>query len=204
MTRLAIDDTTKTIPFEGTSRRGHEIEVLVDENIGELSRRRSSGTKPLLSLDLLSVLVMMPRSVAVPLGRFEDYDRRRLSSGQRAGAVEMSTIGGVRHVTRIAEPPLAVRHVKVRSGRWRTGLNVASQFAPYASRELILDRFPSDELEMRLEADYLGIGVSVRDDTDRAGVRLVVPPAPFSPARYTGASWLFVERLLAQRTPLSN
>lgn len=200
MTRLVVDDTAAVPPTAQMALRQGRAEILlnVDLHADELRRRAQRDTKPILSLDLLNLLLAMPLSSAVPAENFSDYDWRRLKAGSRVGAVDINDREARPHATRLAVPPLTVRHATVRARHWRTGLSTASQFAPYCSRDLILDGLPSDDLELRLEANYLGVGVCVRSDDPHEPVRRVIEPARFRPARYTGASWLFTERLLVE------
>ncbi|MEH3089291.1 MAG: hypothetical protein PGN24_06710 [Microbacterium arborescens] len=200
MTRLIVDDTAAVPPTAQMTLRQGRAEVLLDVDLHaeELRRRAHWDTKPILSLDLLNLLLTMPLSSAVPAEGFSDYDWRRLKAGSRIGAVDITGGHAGPRATRRAVPPLTVRHATVRARHWRTGLSATSRFAPYCSRDLILDGLPADDLELRLEADYLGVGVCVRGDDPDQPVRRVIEPARFRPARYTGASWLFGERLLAE------
>lgn len=200
MTRLIVDDTAAGPSTAQMALQHGRVEVLVDVDlhVEELRRRAHRDAKTILSLDLLNLLLTMPLSSAVPAERFSDYDWRRLTAGSRIGAVDIADRDARPCATRHAVPPLTVRHATVRARHWRIGLSAASRLAPYCSRDLILDRLPADDLELRLEADYLGIGVRVPDDGADQPVRRMIEPAPFRPVRYTGASWLFAERLLGK------
>lgn len=200
MTRL-IAASTATVPLTAqvalTQGRA-EVLVDVDLHAHELRRRGHRVAQPILNLDLLNLMLTMPLASAVPADRFSDYEWRRLKAGSRIGAVDITDAHEEPRAARRAVPPLTVRHATVSARQWRAGLSVASRFAPYCSRELILDRLPTDYLELLLEADYLGVRVCVRGDTPSQPVRRIVEGARFAPARYTGASWLFAERLLAR------
>lgn len=206
MTRLIVDDTAAVPPTAQVALKQGRVEALVDVDLypHELRRREHRTAKPILSLDLLNLLLTMPLSSPVPADHFSNYDLRRLKAGSRIGAVDITDADGLMCATRHAEPPLAVRHATVSARHWRTGLSIASRFAPYCSRDLVLDHLPADELELLLEADYLGVGLRVRGDDPDHPVRRVVEPARFTPSRYTGASWLFAERLLAQQALLED
>lgn len=171
---------------------GVEVALEVEIDLREIERRRAVQARPILSLELLRLLLEMPMGSPVNVARLSTYERRLLATGAPLGAVEFSV--GAGRATRRAVPPLTVRHATVRGSDWRTALRAASQFAPYASRTVLLDRLPADDVELRFEAAYLGIGVSVQEEPDW-DTREIVPGAPFTPARFTAASWLFVERL---------
>jgi len=204
MTRLVVNSAAADVPSVRVPLRLGRLDVVIDVDLDqhELRRRQRDGCRPLLNLDLLNVLVAMPHAATVSKEAMSDFDWRLLMIGARSGAVEISTAHGAAGAIRRASPPLSVRHVTVTATRWRDGLSVASRFAPYGSRELILDRLPADDVELRLEAGYLGIGISVRCDGFDQPPSRIIEPAPFAPARYTGASWLFAERLLAQQATI--
>lgn len=172
------------------------VEVVVDE--AEVQRRRAAGGRPILDLDLLNLLLQIPPGRAVTEEGVSGYDWALLVKAARLAAVTVSGMPGNRQARRCAVPPLVVRHVTVTAREWRKGLSAASRFAPYASRELVLDAWPARQDVLLLEASYLGIGVTVRED---AGLCRVLAPEPFCPARYTGASWLFAERMLDTMAP---
>ena len=163
--------------------RDYEVVVSVVPDEGELRRREQHRVRPILGLSLLNVLVRIPLSSPVSADDVSDYDWQLLQLGSRVGAVEIISVNGVAYATRRAKPPLKVQHVTVRAARWRWGLQLASRFAPYSSRELVLDRAPSNDVELRLEADYLGVGVTVIADIPGGSTRRIVEPAPFRPAR---------------------
>lgn len=206
MTHLVVDGASAEIPLLRVPLRVGRMDVVIDVDLDEreLHRRQQDRCGPILNLDLLNLLVAMPRSSTVGKEAVSDYDWRLLRIGARSGAVEITTVDGATGAIRRASPPLSVQHVTVVATRWRNGLSIASRFAPYGSRELILDRLPADDVELRLEAGYLGIGISVRGDGPDAPPSRIIEPAPFAPARYTGASWLFAERLLAEQTTLGS
>lgn len=193
---LRVGTATMTrVPLEA-GPAGVVVDVTPDHD--ELGRRRECGSRPILDLDLLNLLLKLPLGRPVPTDGLSGYEQRKLNSAQRVGAVSLTTVERQRCATRWVGPALKAHHVTVTATRWLHGLSVASRFAPYASRDLILDQLPTDDLGLRLQADYMGIGVCVADGGPSAPLRRVVEPAPFAPARYTGASWLFTERLLPQ------
>jgi hypothetical protein len=205
MTRLAVDDASGDVPpstYVPLTLGREKVMIDVDLNVYELRRREHRRSKPILSLDLLNLLLTMPLSSPIRADDLSDYDWRLLRTGSRIGAVDIARADGVSYATRRAAPPLDVRHVTVTANHWRRGLSVASRFAPYGSRELVLGHLPEDDFELRLKADYLGVGISLRGDSPEAPLHRVIEPAAFAPARYTGASWLFAERLIAQQTML--
>jgi hypothetical protein len=201
MTRLVVDGASPEIPLLHVPLRLGRMDVVIDVDLDEheLHRRQQDRCGPILNLDLLNLLLAMPHSSTVGKEAVPDYDWRLLRIGARSGAVAITTVDGAIGAIRRASPPLSVQHVTVVATHWRNGLSIASRFAPYGSRELILDRLPADDVELRLEAGYLGIGISVRGDGPDTPASCIIEPAPFAPARYTGASWLFAERLFAQQ-----
>lgn len=179
--------------------RGVDIVLEVELDVDEMERRDSEGASPILSLELLRLLLEMPVGSPTDLAGFSAHERQLLVTAGRLGAVEQS----LERATRRAIPPLSVHHATIRGSDWRTALRAASQFAPYASRTVLLDRMPSDDVELRFEAAYLGIGVSVQEESDR-DIHEIVPRAPFTPARFTAASWLFAERLLGMQPTIAS
>ncbi|WP_152364941.1 hypothetical protein [Microlunatus speluncae] len=206
MTRLVLDNAGVAQPAVHAPVRPGRPQILADVVLDalELERRERHRALPILSLDLLNLLVTMPLRLPVQADSFSDFDWRILEAGSRRGVVNIFSVDGHLAATRCAAPPLTVQHVTVTTRNWRTGLTTASRFAPYSSRELILERLPADDLQLRLEADYLGVGVSVRGSDPDMPIRQIIEPASFAPARYTGASWLFAERLLTRRTVLDD
>lgn len=184
-----------------SSRRADQVQVIVDVDLSqeELRRRERINGRPILSLELLNLLMTMSPGVPVMVGSMSEYEMRLLRGGSRIGAAELTRNSAVEKATRLAMPPLTVQHVTVVAADWRTGVSIASRFAPYGSRELVLDRLGADETELLLEATYLGVGISVGDENVNGSSRRVLEAAPFTPARYTGASWLFAEQLLASQ-----
>jgi hypothetical protein len=202
MTRLVVSESRSGVLRGAYSlRRADQVEVIVDVDLDqeELRRRARINGRPILNLELLNLLVTMSPDVPVRAGTMSDYEIRLLRAGDRIGAAELTSTGGVEKATRLAMPPLTVQHVTVVATDWRTGVRVASRFAPYGSREVILDRPVMDETELLLEATYLGVGISVGDEDVEGSSHRVLDAAPFTPARYTGASWLFAEQLLASQ-----
>lgn len=197
VSEVPVRGATVKLPIR-RGRLGVEIGVELDER--ELTRRKGLGSQAILALDLLNVLVTMPRGECVPKDQFSQYDWQRLRGGTRVGAVEIATLRGVVTATRLAAPPLTVRHASIHGRRWRTAVAEASRFAPYCSREVVLDRLPADELELRLEVEYLGIGVRVRGPGSGGDGQRLVEPSPFTPTHYSGASWLFAERMMAHHS----
>ncbi len=176
-----------------------EVAVQVSFDEQEIQRRTKERFGSLLGLQLLNVLALLPFGSPVKASRFSEYELSMLRRAQRKGAAEFTHRNGQQVVIRHAAPPLMVHHATITCSNWRKGLSIASRFAPYCSREIALMEMPTDDLELRLEADYLGIGVTLRPGSlVGQGVR-IIEPASFAPARYTGASWLFAEKLLLQR-----
>jgi hypothetical protein len=163
----------------------------------EIDRRRQFEPPRLGGLDLLNLLLRMPLWRPRHRREFSSYEwALLLKSG---GAV---TFEGHGTVTRHAVPPIDPILITLTGRSWRVALDHASRFAPYSSRRVVLDRLPTDDTELRLEAAYRGIGVAVVEEPGAAGIESdlieVVACAPFAAERYTGASWKMAEDLFVQ------
>lgn len=202
MTRLVVDAASAVPSTAQLSLHVRAAEVVLEVELDreELRRRRRSGVGQILSLDLLNVLARMPVASVQDVQHPSDYLWRLLRTGERQAALALEAIEGpgAARVVRRAVEPLSVRHARVRAGSWRTGLTVASRFAPYCSRELVLGQLPTDEVGLELEAAYLGVGISIGTSDPAEPVKRIIEPAPFVVARHTGARWLFAERLGAR------
>jgi len=177
----------------GASHRRGPMRTLIEVELeaAELLRRDAGRVSPILNLELLSLLLELPLDRPVPAWDFSPHDLRLMRLGERMGALDVCE--DTMLVTRRATPPLTVLHATVRGCGWRKALRTASRLAPYSTRSILLGRMPIDDVELRFEASYLGVGVAVEKGD---GIEVLVEPAAFAPARYTGASWLFAERLL--------
>jgi hypothetical protein len=99
------------------------------------------------------------------------------------------------HAVRQAVAPVSVDLALVAARSWRSGLDMAGRFAPFCTRAIVLGFRPPDDQEMRLEADFYGVGVTVAQDER---VEVLVTPTPFRPLRPTAAGWRFLERVYEQ------
>jgi hypothetical protein len=57
---------------------------------------------------------------------------------------------------------------------------------------MLLRQWPSDAEDLRMQADFYGIGVVV---TNSADVEVLVAPRPFQRRRFTAAGWQFLEEV---------
>lgn len=110
---------------------------------------------------------------------------RRLPQG--AAAVDRMS------VTRLAVRPLRVDLIVAHAKTFRSGLQRASQFAPFSRRVMLLEKVPQKLDEKLFEADFYGIGVMVANGN--GGVRMLLEPAPWWAIRHTAAGWRFAEEV---------
>jgi hypothetical protein len=89
-------------------------------------------------------------------------------------------------------PPVTVSAVSVHARSWRDGFSRISAFAGYAERTVVLPSHPRDSSLAMLEGSYFGVGLVV---ADADGETTLSEPAPFTPQRFTLASWLFAEQV---------
>lgn len=193
---MTTSSSTATAGTSGASWVSGVLRVHADLELHgeEIQRRRAANaTRPAQDLDTLRFLLSVDQPVAIAaLGAYERGLTRR---AVRFGFAEKRTIAGnCPAVVRKAEPPVTVELVSVLGPLSRRTLQLATTFAPYARRRLVVPSGRIDET-LLLEANYYGVGVTVTDDDDE---RTLVTPAPFQPTRFTGASWLFAERMYAQ------
>jgi hypothetical protein len=156
----------------------------------EHARRGRAGGGAVLSPDVLNLLLGLPMGVPVPVVALTSRERGALRTAPR-WAVRIVD----RHAVRLAVTPVSVNLAVVAARSWRAGLDMAGRFAPFCARAIALDSAPPDDREMRMEADFYGVGVTVvRDER----VEVLVAPSPFQPPRPTAAGWRFTERVYEQ------
>jgi hypothetical protein len=141
-------------------------------------------------MDLLDLLLSLPRECPVPYGSLTGHERHLLRS-LPTGSVET----GNGKVIRRAVVPLTVELAAVRAYDWRRGLDQASLLAPFCSRAVVLERVPADADALLAEAAYYGVGVVV---AEAAEVRVLSDPEPFSRQSHKAAGWWFAEEIYAQ------
>lgn len=169
---------------------GRSAAVLYHLDEDECSRRLAVGLKAVTRMDLLDLLLALPYGYPVPHSALSEHERGLIHS-LPAGCVE-SANGTI--VRRIAVP-LTVDLAAVRSRDWRRGLDEASQFAPFCSRTVVLERVPVDADSLLVEAAYYGIGVLV---ADAGTVRILANPEPFTKQNHKAAGWWFAEEIYTQ------
>jgi hypothetical protein len=161
-----------------------DLVVIADEQ--EHARRTATDSAYLDDLDTLNVLANLPRWEPVPLQVLSARERRMVRRAPR-GCLEITG----ETVTRLAGPPLSAILAVVHDSDWDRGLNTASQFAPVATRVLIMDDAP-DELAIAAgEAAEYGIGLAIGTQVP---VRVVVPPELWRENYFTPGGWLFREQ----------
>ncbi len=195
---MTTTSSTATAGTSGASWVSGVLRVHADLELHgeEIQRRRAANaTRPVQDLDTLRFLLTLSVDQPVAIAALGAYERGLTRRAVRFGFAEKRTIAGnCPAVVRKAEPPVTVELVSVLGPLSRRTLQLATTFAPYARRRLVVPSGRVDET-LLLEASYYGVGVTVTDDDDE---RTLVTPAPFQPTRFTGASWLFAERMYAQ------
>lgn len=164
--------------------RGRTVQVEARADPSEISRRTDAGLGALTHSALLAALVSLPVGEPVP---WSGLDRRlqRVLRSAPVGVVERTDC----QVIRLAAAPLMVQSITVGTRAARTGLEVASMFAPFCRRSVSLPFSSIDEWVL-FEAAFYGIGVELDGSSGR---RVVLAPAPFVMRRWTWASWQFHE-----------
>lgn len=156
-------------------------------DVQEDDRRRQWRLGAIRDPEVLELLLGLPVGISVPVSSLTASERSALRLAP-PGAVEVEA--GL--VTRRAVYPLAVDLALVAAQGWRTGLEVAGRFAPFCSRVMLLRRWPNDAENLRMQADFYGIGVVVANGVN---VEVMVAPRPFQPWRFTAARWQFLEEV---------
>jgi hypothetical protein len=167
--------------FDGPAALLYEV----DET--EVARRGGHGLGALDRLDVLDVLMSLPRDLAVPWTDLALADCGLLSD-LPPGVVDRSGTGVVRRLSAPLEPRLAL----VAAPDWRSGVKKAGRFAPYCSRSVVLRHgLAGDELaEANLRASFFGVGLCVLRDDE---LHTVCEPKPYARRRHTPAQWWFAE-----------
>ncbi len=178
----------RQLPVFAARLRGVDVGCLVEVNEEEHWRRRARGLGAIGDRSVINALAGLPAHAEVLRASLPSAVERALRREAAAGTVD----GGQGVVRRRAVPPLRVALVVVQDTVGPRGLARASRFGPYAQRLLIMPGLPADPTELLLEAAYLGVGVATPEQPD------VVAPAPFTPTRFTSASWAFAEQAYAQ------
>jgi hypothetical protein len=153
----------------------------------EHARRSAADAQPLDEFRPLEMLMTLPVGIPVPRASLGPTLRSEVRFLPRGAAVwDRQT------VTRLAVRPVRVELVVVRAPGWRSGMDLASQFAPFCRRAMLLERVPGRFEESLMEADFYGIGVFTPSD---GGVEMVVEPVEYRPRRHTTAAWRFGEEI---------
>jgi hypothetical protein len=154
---------------------------------GEHERRLHAEAGILSSPDVLELLLSLPIAMPVPVASLTARERDALISVPR-GAVSVQN----GHVTRHAVAPVTVTLALVVAQTWQRGLEVAGRFTPFCARAMVLHRHPRSVAEMRLQADFYGVGVIL---VDGQTAEVLVEPAPFERMRFTATGWWFLEHV---------
>lgn len=162
-----------------------DLAVILDHD--EHARRQAQRAGALTDFHLVMFLMTLPLREPVPLGALSAAERVQLSSAPRGALVITDEF-----VTRLACPPTRAVLAVVYDDDARGGLRRVSQFAPVATRVLVLPEPPSVESLVLAEAAEYGIGVcSAGLD---GGIDMHVPPTPWRQRYFTAGGWLFKEQ----------
>ena len=164
--------------------------MLYDADDAELRRRAREGLGAVTRLDLLDLLMGLPRRIPVQRGALSARERRLLRQ-LPAGCVEVESEWVTRHIV----APLTVGLAVVVVSDWRRGLDRASRFTPFCSTILVLPRVRGDRDHMLIEAAFYGVGVAVATSS---GPDMVAEPAPFVQQFHKPAAWWFAEEIHGQ------
>ena len=168
------------------------LDVVIDLRVdgAELALRRVHALGLCLTdVAALGALLQIPTLSSTPLVALPAAARHVARRWPRV----IEQVGGDR-VRRRVSPIAYVEMVTLVTSHWRKGMREIGRFAPYSARLLQLPAEPSDLDLLCMEATYWGVGVRIESS---GAWHDVVHPAPFTPARYTGASWAFAEQAMA-------
>ena len=170
---------------------GVDILVAVSYDDDEVVRRQHHGFGVVTNRRVLQLLLSIPRGVAVPATFLRGKDLRLLQT-MPAGVVDISDS----EVRVVVSPTLRLSSVGVVASTWKQGLRLASPYAAYCARYVVLVRGlrASEATLATLEARYYGLGLAEHHD---GRLDWLVSPAPFQADRFSAASWLMAERLTA-------
>lgn len=170
--------------------RGLDVVIDLQVDGAELAFRRVHALDLCLTdVAALGALLQIPALASTPLVALPAAARNVARRWPRL----VEEVDGDR-VRRRVSPIAHVDMVTLFTSRWRKGLREIGRFAPYSARLLQLPAEPSDLDMLCMEATYWGVGVRLESSK---GWHEVVHPAPFTPARYTGASWVFAEQAMS-------
>lgn len=97
---------------------------------------------------------------------------------------------------RLADLPVRLDLLIVRSGVWREAVGRAGALGPVAPRMALCDPFPEEENDLAcMEASVHGIGLAVRSGE---GARVLVLPPQGVPEPVASLHWRLAERVFAQ------
>jgi hypothetical protein len=174
------------VPVMGARLLDVEVDLLVVADEAEHTRRMAAEAEFLDDWDALRVLMSLPRWEPVPLRSLTPDERHAVRSAPH-GAVEVTG----ESVTRLAGPPVTRVLAVVTDTDWDRGLNVASRFAPVATRVLVLSNPPAELSVVAAEAAEFGIGLAV---STAGAPRLAVLPERWRENYVSAGGWLFREQ----------
>lgn len=168
--------------------RGADVFMTYRFDEQEHQRRTRHGLGAVQDMGVLDLLMNMPAGLPVVWPAIGSDDRRLLSE-LPSGVVRCDLIAVTREMVPAVTPLLAT----VQARDWKRGRDVASLFAVYCSRTVLLPEPPSD-FEL-LEASLYGIGVTTGNPDEPT---VLVPPEPFTDGSPTPAGWAFRESIYHQ------
>lgn len=160
---------------------GSRLTVTYALEQAEHETRTRAGRRGIHDEFLLAALLSVPEDTLAKVSpRFDRVLRDAVGLGV---AALVDDPDGSLWAQRRAMPAVAVQHIDITSDSWKCGREIAHRWAGYGPRVV---HVPAADPFDLIEASHYGVGVSSDGD-------LLVPPAPFTPQRWTSARWRFAE-----------
>lgn len=164
------------VHFAGTT-----ITALFEIDSVEHERRVAAGVSPVFDRALLETFAELPHLEHVAWTDIDPVKRTLLDTAPTGTLASTATT-----VARLWRPALRLHAVTRTVRRWRRDLQAVSMFAPDAPRYLVVDRRPDADHAMVSDANWLGVGIMLRDGD-------VVLPAEQLPVVRTPRHWRLLE-----------
>ena len=151
----------------------------------EHERWRRLGLGGVVDAGQLELMLGLPVGLPVPVTSLTNLERVRL---RKASTAAVSVVDG--YAVRQAVAPVVAEQAVVPTRSWRSGLAVATRFAPFCARAVLLRKLPADVDELMERAAFYGVGVIRAAGDD---LQTFVQPRAFRRMRFTAAGWQFAE-----------
>lgn len=167
------------------------VHRLVEEQGPLRAGDRVLGTR----LGVYEVLQALPLGQWVPVDSLSDRERRILPAVPTWTRVRKNG-----RLLRLADLPVRLDLLVVRSGAWNDAVGRAGALGPLAPRMALCAPVREEEIDLAcMEASFLGVGLAV---TSGEGVRVLVPPCQGVPESMASLHWRLAERVFAQSVRL--